>query len=154
MKRILTVAAVLMLALPALAQKDDFTRLCEKYAQEKSVEFLSLDGGFFKMARAFMSKEEKALFKALRINALEVLILEKCDAPLRGRIFKEARELLDGPSFIKSPEQFDGNDTYFVKGADEGSLKAMIIVMDGPQTPSLCRMCGDIRKENLENLTL
>lgn len=143
-----------MLALPAMAQKDDFTEFCEKYAQEKSVEFLSLDGGFFKMAKAFMSKEEKAIIKALRISSMEVLNLEKCDAQLRGRIMKEARELLDGPSFIKSPEQSNGNDVYLVKGADEGSLKAIIIVMEGPEKPSLCRMCGDIRKENLENLTL
>lgn len=148
------VAAVALLAFQAAAQTDDLTQFCRKASETRGVEYLELDGGFFKMARAFMSKEEKEVMKALRVKSMDVLTLEKCDAAKRSEIIKEARDVLARAPFVKAPEQANGSDVYFVPGADADALEAIVILIDSAEKSSICRMCGDIRRENVKNITL
>lgn len=134
--------------------EDCFTKFCREASETDGVEFVHVDGVLLGMARAFMDREGKALMKSLKVNSMDMLLVEKCEAQVRLAVMEQARALLDGDPYIKVPAGGDGNSFYLERGEGADTFTALVVLFDGDGRPGLYRLCGDIRPAELEKIIL
>ncbi|MBQ0122811.1 MAG: DUF4252 domain-containing protein [Bacteroidales bacterium] len=134
--------------------EDCFTKFCREASETDGVEFVHVDGVLLGMARAFMDREGKALMKSLKVNSMDMLLVEKCEAQVRLAVMEQARALLDGDSYIKVPAGGGGNSFYLERGEGADTFTALVVLFDGDGRPGLYRLCGDIRPAELEKIIL
>lgn len=150
---VLAMAMVMAVQAGAQAPAAGFEDFC-RAAQREGAQCMRVDGALLRIVRTLMPQENKALFKALSPRSIDILTLDGCSAEMRQQTIEKARALLEGASYTKVPAGKGGNCIYLEKGADEGSFSAVVVLSEADGKSSISRLCGDIRLENLEGLTL
>lgn len=134
--------------------EDCFTKFCLEASETDGVEFVHMDGVLLGMARAFMDREGKSLMKSLKVNSMDMLLVEKCEVRARLAVMEQARILLEGDLYKRIPAGGGGNSFYLERGEGADTFTALIVMFDGDGRSGLYRLCGDIRPAELEKIIL
>lgn len=151
----MTALAILAAVSVRAEEADSFSKYCDQVGERyEKVEHVVIDKAMFRVAKMFMSKEERRLMTELGVTGMELLDLEKCSPAQQAEIIKGAREMLSKAPYKKlDSEKKGGGEIYCVESSDgKGLSEIAILICSGK--PGLSRMTGDIRPEKVGKLTL